>query len=55
MTGAPGRVRRWLSSVAPPRRHLKANVADGLPDAIGSVSDGMAASVLAGVHPIYGL
>jgi SulP family sulfate permease len=41
--------------VAPERRYLKADVAAGLPGAIGSVPDGMAASVLAGVNPIYGL
>jgi len=47
--------RSWLRSVAPERRHLKADAAAGLPGAIGSVPDGMAASVLAGVNPIYGL
>jgi SulP family sulfate permease len=41
--------------VAPERAHLKADVTAGLPGAIGSVPDGMAASVLAGVNPIYGL
>lgn len=55
MNGALGAVRRWLVSVAPQRRYLKADVAAGLPGAIGSVPDGMAASVLAGVNPIYGL
>ena len=34
---------------------LKADVLAGLPGAIGSVPDGMAASVLAGVSPIHGL
>jgi SulP family sulfate permease len=48
-------VRQWLRSVAPERRYLKADAAAGLPGAIGSVPDGMAASVLAGVNPIYGL
>jgi SulP family sulfate permease len=48
-------VRRWVRSVAPERRYLKADAAAGLPGAIGSVPDGMAASVLAGVNPIYGL
>ena len=47
--------RQWLRSVAPERRHVKADVAAGLPGAISSVPDGMAASVLAGVNPIYGL
>jgi SulP family sulfate permease len=50
-----GAGRRWLSSVRPQRRHLRADVLAGLPGAISSVPDGMAASVLAGVNPIYGL
>jgi SulP family sulfate permease len=53
--GIPGPVGRWVRSVAPERRYLKADAAAGLPGAIGSVPDGMAASVLAGVNPIYGL
>jgi sulfate permease, SulP family len=55
LTGFLGPARRWLRSVAPERRYIKADVAAGLPGAIGSVPDGMAASVLAGVNPIYGL
>jgi SulP family sulfate permease len=47
--------RRWLRSVTPERRHLRADVTAGLPGAIGSVPDGMAAGVLAGVNPVYGL
>ena len=50
-----GAGRGWLRSVAPERRYLKEDAAAGLPGAIGSVPDGMAASVLAGVNPIYGL
>jgi len=46
---------RWLRSVRPRRRDLKADAVAGLPGAIGSVPDGMAASVLAGVNPVYGL
>lgn len=46
---------RWLRSVSPDRRYLKEDVTAGLPGAIGSVPDGMAASVLAGVNPVYGL
>jgi SulP family sulfate permease len=53
--GVNGSALRWLRSVAPERRHLKADATAGLPGAIGSVPDGMAASVLAGVNPIYGL
>ena len=45
----------WLRSVAPQRRTLKTDAMAGLPVAIGSVPDGMAASVLAGVNPIHGL
>jgi sulfate permease, SulP family len=41
--------------VAPDRRTLKTDAVAGLPGAIGSVPDGMAASVLAGVNPIHGL
>lgn len=55
MTPRGGRARRWLASVAPDRRHIKADAAAGLPGAIGSVPDGMAASLLAGVNPVYGL
>src|SRR3954452_19623364 len=55
MTGALAPVRRWLVSVAPDRGQAKGDVVAGLPGAIGSVPDGMAASVLAGVNPIYGL
>jgi SulP family sulfate permease len=55
VTGTLRPVRRWLASVAPERRHFKADASAGLPGAIGSVPDGMAASVLAGVNPIYGL
>ena len=48
-------VGRWLRSVAPNRRTLKTDALAGLPGAIGSVPDWMAASVLAGVNPIHGL
>jgi len=41
--------------VRPNRSDLRQDVAAGLPGAIGSVPDGMATSVLAGVNPIYGL
>jgi SulP family sulfate permease len=45
----------WLRSVAPRRDTLRADALAGLPGAIGSVPDGMAASVLAGVNPVHGL
>jgi SulP family sulfate permease len=50
-----GAIRGWLSSVRPERRVLGAEALAGLPGAIGSVPDGMAASLLAGVNPIHGL
>ena len=46
---------RWLVSVRPERRHLRADVLAGLPGAISSVPDGMAAAVLVGVNPVQGL
>src|SRR5580692_1885027 len=46
---------RWLRSVRPERRHLRADIVAGLPGAIGSVPDGMAAAVLVGVNPVQGL
>jgi len=49
------RLRGFVAGVAPQRSTLKADVLAGLPGAIGSVPDGMAASVLAGVNPVYGL
>ena len=45
----------WLHSVRPERRHLRADLLAGLPGAISSVPDGMAAAVLAGVNPVQGL
>ncbi len=53
----PGRgaIRRWVASVRPERGTLVPEAIAGLPGAIGSVPDGMAASLLAGVSPIHGL
>jgi SulP family sulfate permease len=48
-------VGRWLRSVRPARQHLRADLIAGLPGAISSVPDGMAAAVLAGVNPVQGL
>jgi SulP family sulfate permease len=48
-------VGNWLRSVRPERQHLRADIVAGLPGAIGSVPDGMAAAVLAGVNPVQGL
>ncbi len=46
---------RWLRTVRPERSHLRADIVAGLPGAISSVPDGMAAAVLAGVNPVQGL
>ncbi len=46
---------RWLHSMRPERRYLRADIIAGLPGAISSVPDGMAAAVLAGVNPVQGL
>ena len=45
----------WLASVAPDRHTVRTDLVAAVPRAIGSVPDGMAASVLAGVNPIHGL
>lgn len=46
---------RWLHSIKPERRYLRADIMAGLPGAISSVPDGMAAAVLVGVNPVQGL
>src|SRR4249919_3836333 len=46
---------RWLSFVKPNSGELKTDLVAGLPGAIGSVPDGMASGILAGVNPIHGL
>ena len=46
---------RWAATVGPERAHLRADMVAGLPRAISSVPDGMAAAVLAGVNPVQGL
>lgn len=51
LRGLGGRLR----AVRPDRRTLGADAVAGVPGAIGSVPDGMAAAVLAGVNPVYGL
>ena len=47
--------RDWLQSIRPERKYFKADTIAGLPGAISSVPDGMAASVLTGVNPVHGL
>jgi sulfate permease, SulP family len=46
---------RWLRSVVPEWRYLRADIMAGLPGAISGVPDGMAAAVLVGVNPVQGL
>ena len=46
------RLKAWLGSLAISRRDLGRDAVAGVPRAIGSVPDGMAASVLAGVNPV---
>lgn len=54
--GPAGRsVRGWLRSVGPQRRFLGRDLLAGLPGAVSSVPDGMAAAILAGVNPVQGL
>jgi SulP family sulfate permease len=48
-------VGRWLRTIKPERRYLRADIMAGLPGAISSVPDGMAAAVLVGVNPVQGL
>jgi SulP family sulfate permease len=45
----------WLRSVKPDKKTLRRDLTAGVPGAIASVPDGMAASVLIGVSPIHGL
>jgi len=47
--------RSWWLSVRPGPGELKREAVAGLPGAIGSVPDGMASAVLAGVSPVFGL
>jgi SulP family sulfate permease len=54
-SGPMGVVSRWIRSRAPERGTLIKDMIAGLPGAISSVPDGMAASVLAGVNPVHGL
>ncbi|WP_226435599.1 SulP family inorganic anion transporter [Rhodococcus yananensis] len=44
-----------MRALLPSERMTRADVVAGLPGAIGSVPDGMAAGVLAGVSPVHGL
>ena len=53
--GIVGSARKWLRSIRPRRADLKADIVAGIPGAISSVPDGMAASVLTGISPVHGL
>ncbi len=46
---------RWWQKFRPGPGELKREAVAGLPGAIGSVPDGMASAVLAGVNPVFGL
>ena len=46
---------RWLASIRPRRRDLRADAVAGASNAIASVPDGMAMALLVGVNPAYGL
>jgi sulfate permease, SulP family len=46
---------KQIRALLPEREHLRADLLAGLPGAISSVPDGMAASVLIGVSPVHGL
>ncbi|MGW0177928.1 SulP family inorganic anion transporter [Nocardia sp. NPDC003345] len=46
---------RWLRALLPDERMRRDDVFAGLAGAIGSIPDGMAAGVLAGVSPVHGL
>ena len=48
-------VNSWWQSVRPGAGALREEAVAGLPGAIGSVPDGMASAVLAGVSPVFGL
>jgi len=47
--------RDWFRSVRPEKGTVRQEAIAGLPGAIGSVPDGMAAAVLTGVNPVFGL
>ncbi len=53
--GQAARVAARVKAILPASRRNKSDVVAGLPGAIGSVPDGMAAGVLAGVSPVHGL
>ena len=50
-----GVVRDWYRGIRPEPGTMRPEAIAGLPGAIGSVPDGMAAAVLTGVNPVFGL
>ena len=48
-------LRAWLRDVRPEKGTVRQEAIAGLPGAVGSVPDGMAAAVLTGVNPVFGL
>jgi sulfate permease, SulP family len=50
-----GSTRRWVRGLRPEPGTLRQDLVAGVPGAISSVPNGMAASVLAGVNPVHGL
>ncbi len=46
---------RWIRGRAPEKGTTRSELVAGIPGAISSVPDGMAASVLTGVNPVHGL
>ena len=45
----------WVNGIRPEKGTVRDEVIAGLPGAIGSVPDGMAAALLTGVNPVFGL
>jgi SulP family sulfate permease len=48
-------LRAWFGQIRPERGTTRKEAIAGIPGAIGSVPDGMAAAVLTGVNPVFGL
>ncbi len=55
MTVQEGGLRGWLNGIRPEKGIIRDEAIAGLPGAIGSVPDGMAAALLTGVNPVFGL
>jgi sulfate permease, SulP family len=53
--GMGPRLGGWLRSIKPSKSTVGKDAVAGIPGAVGSVPDGMAAAILAGVNPVYGL